>query len=271
MAAWRHFSGLMFCGIQGHSWIPSGGQASWRLGEQMQSPLPPSPSLSLPRGNDDHTKGEKRISRQSRSTRPTDNDNGRAKREEGREQSRRRSLVAAAPTPLPPPACPRGHRRFIARNVCRHRLRRPRDWDISTEGTGKQSRYLQQYQCNHCFKFNANDKMGEDERSVAVECTARATQFSVLWEEGGGGMTPASPLPSLKQPGASASSRSLQLPPPTPSPSAPLARSITEQPARNGSERSGVEYIHSSIPPPSGQLSDTPTFPDNPVAFKFKG
>ena len=34
--------------------------------------------LSLPRGNDDHTKGEKRISRQSRSTRPTDNDNGRA-------------------------------------------------------------------------------------------------------------------------------------------------------------------------------------------------
>ena len=79
VVAWRHFSGLMYCGIQGHSWIPSGGQASWRLGEQMQSPLPSlSLPLSLPRGNDDHTKGEKRISRQSRSTRPTDNDNGRA-------------------------------------------------------------------------------------------------------------------------------------------------------------------------------------------------
>ena len=70
------------------------------------------PLQQLPRGNDDHTKGEKRISRQSRSTRPTDNDNGRAARDARRtEQNRRRSLVAVRVAAA----------RFIARNVCRQR------------------------------------------------------------------------------------------------------------------------------------------------------
>ena len=104
VTAWSHgaaafSSGLMYCRIQGHSWIPSPPSAR-AADAATESPLTsPSPfsSFELPRGNDDHTKGEKRISRQSRSTRPTD---GRQRQRPSRrsrsteQRSRRRSLVA---------------------------------------------------------------------------------------------------------------------------------------------------------------------------------
>ena len=49
VTAWRHFSGLMYCGIQGHSWIPSGAKRpSSRCCDGESTNLPSqSPSLSI--------------------------------------------------------------------------------------------------------------------------------------------------------------------------------------------------------------------------------
>ena len=77
-------------------------------------------------------------------------------------------------------------------------------------------------------------------------------------------MTPASPLPSLKQPGASsASSRSLQLPPPTPS---ALPRSLARsRSSRHETDQSGVEWSTFTPAPSRRHPANCPIHRHSPI------
>ena len=106
--------------------------------------LPPSLRCCLPRGNDDRTKGEKRISRQSRSTRPTDNGRRRrrrrraAQRTEGGERPPLHCAKRLPPSRAATPFSSVGRR--VARWVARFGRRRFRNAHV---GLGRVPRSLE--------------------------------------------------------------------------------------------------------------------------------